>query len=420
MSVSVPAAIEKVASQKKSAAPRSLVVMFDRFGPYHIARLNALSVFSCDFTVTGLECFGESDEYEWHKVSTPPSFQRRTLFPEHRASQSDAEELTSRVRGALEAAQPEAVAVTGWSHLGARAALQWCVDSRIPAIVMSESTAHDAPRTSVKEWIKGQIVGLFSAALVGGRLHADYLVQLGFQDTRIFSGYDVVDNAHFAREKIISGTQNIELSASRPILPTSPFFLASARFIEKKNLLRMVEAYAIYREQSSAPWDLVLLGDGPLRSALCSQLLALGLQDSVHMPGFKQYDELPEWYARAGAFIHASTTEQWGLVVNEAMAARLPVLVSDRCGCAPDLVKEGCNGFTFDPSDQRQLSALLVDMALRPNREAMGLESERIIRNWDTATFAAGMKAAVEKGLQVGPIKPTLFQHAILTALLRR
>jgi glycosyltransferase involved in cell wall biosynthesis len=47
--------------------------------------------------------------------------------------------------------------------------------------------------------------------------------------------------------------------------------------------------------------------------------------------------------------VHASTTEQWGLVVNEAMAAGLPVLVSDRCGCAPDLVEVGVNGFTFDP-----------------------------------------------------------------------
>jgi 1,2-diacylglycerol 3-alpha-glucosyltransferase len=57
----------------------------------------------------------------------------------------------------------------------------------------------------------------------------------------------------------------------------------------------------------------------------------------------------------ASAFIQASTTEQWGLVVNEAMASGLPVLVSERCGCAPDLVKNGVNGYTFDPYDIKEI-----------------------------------------------------------------
>ena len=82
------------------------------------------------------------------------------------------------------------------------------------------------------------------------------------------------------------------------------------------------------------------------------------------MPGFKQYDELPIYYGLAGAFIHASTTEQWGLVVNEAMAAGLPVIVSERCGCAPDLVENGRNGFTFDPYDVDALTHLMLKMAL--------------------------------------------------------
>ena len=68
---------------------------------------------------------------------------------------------------------------------------------------------------------------------------------------------------------------------------------------------------------------------------------ALGLDNDVIFPGFIQYDELPAYYGLAKAFIHASTVEQWGLVVNEALAAGLPVLVSERCGCAPDLVREG-------------------------------------------------------------------------------
>jgi 1,2-diacylglycerol 3-alpha-glucosyltransferase len=95
--------------------------------------------------------------------------------------------------------------------------------------------------------------------------------------------------------------------------------------------------------------DLVVCGDGDLRPRLHALARELGLEQRVHWPGFVQYPDLPVYYALADAFILASTIEPWGLVVNEAMACGLPVLVSDRCGCAPDLVPEGQNGFTFKP-----------------------------------------------------------------------
>ncbi len=76
------------------------------------------------------------------------------------------------------------------------------------------------------------------------------------------------------------------------------------------------------------------------------------------LPGFKPYDELPVYYALANAFVHASTSEQWGLVVNEAIATGLPVIVSNRCGCAPELVNG--NGFTFDPTNEDELTDAAV------------------------------------------------------------
>ena len=223
----------------------------------------------------------------------------------------------------------------------------------------------------------------------------------------------------------------------------SPFFLASARFIEKKNLIRLIEAYARYRQKaetlktenlkskpelgsqqsvvssSVVPWSLVVLGDGALRSSLESQVSSLGLADFVRMPGFKQYPELPAYYAHAGAFIHASTTEQWGLVVNEAMASGLPVLVSNRCGCAQDLVQDGVNGFTFDPYNVEQLAQLMLRISdFRFPISDFGQASQRLIANWGPARFAEGLKQAVECALKVGPVKPSFVQRLILKALL--
>src|SRR5262249_53675210 len=154
----------------------------------------------------------------------------------------------------------------------------------IPMVVMSESSRQDEPRIWWKEATKRRIVGLYSAALVGGERHTEYLVQLGMARERIFTGYDVVDNDHFGRR-----TGEIRNSRLRPTyggqaafeirkqygLPEN-YFLASSRFIEKKNLTRLIRAYAEYRQKSQsgakAMWDLVLLGDGPLRESLKSQL----------------------------------------------------------------------------------------------------------------------------------------------------
>ena len=140
------------------------------------------------------------------------------------------------------------------------------------------------------------------------------------------------------------------------------------------------------------------------------------------MPGFKQYEELPIYYGLANAFIHASTSEQWGLVVNEAMASGLPVIVSNRCGCAPELVEEGINGFTFDPDDQEQLANRLLEVASLSSdrRQGLGDAGRRIVANFGPERFADGLTHAAEKALEIGPRKPTFLQRVVLAAGLGR
>jgi glycosyltransferase involved in cell wall biosynthesis len=103
------------------------------------------------------------------------------------------------------------------------------------------------------------------------------------------------------------------------------------------------------------------------------------------------------------------------------MASGLPVLVSNRCGCARDLVKDGMNGFTFDPYNVEQLAQLMLKIsAFNFPLSAFSSESQRIIADWGPEQFAAGLKQAVECALRVGPVKPTLLQRIILKALLAR
>lgn len=509
-----------------SNAKPTVAVLFHRLGPYHFARLGAAGRL---LSVVAIESSGVDETYAWDVVAGTDHFERVTLFDRADAQTLPTNEVVSHIHSALGKVQPEVVIVPGWVDPAALGALQWCSQNQVPSVIMSESTAWDEKRRIWREAVKRQIVGLGSAALVGGTPHKDYLVQLGMSAKRVFPGYDAVDNEYFADK--VAQIRNQPSEVASPLeygtdstgqgrlhgpgkaemlkagvgsrttdastlpsaichLPSSPFFLASARFIEKKNLPRLIQAYGRYRQlagkaesenrktgstspqpspqggEGEALWDLVLLGDGPLRETLNTQLSTLNLHAYVHLPGFKQYPDLPEYYARAGAFIHASTTEQWGLVVNEAMASGLPVLVSNRCGCAQDLVEDRVNGFTFDPYNVEQLAELMFKLStletgsapatgvisralaetpggfnvgvesnsrggcaprLSTNNQQpstslaeMGAASRSIISNWGPERFAEGLQSAVRKALEVGPIKSTLLQRLILKALLAR
>jgi len=396
---------------------RNLVaVLFHRLGPYHHARLRAASQL---IDITAVEVYAMDATYDWDEVKGAKGFRRITLFALESVHVT-AREVIRRIHATLDEVKPDAVAIPGWSAREALAALAWCLIHKRPAIIMSDSTVHDEPRTWWKEAVKRRIVGMCAGGLVGGHPHVEYITSLGMPLDHIFTGYDVVDNVHF-----VGGAEAASRNAGevrkRLGLPSS-YFLVSARFVAKKNLIRLTEAYASYRRQAGDRiWDLVILGDGELRRDLERQRATLGIADSFHLPGFKQYDELPYWYGAASAFVLASTSEQWGLVVNEAMAARLPVLVSDRCGCAADLVEEGINGFTFDPTDVEQLAMLMLRIAGNDcARHAMGDASHAIISRWTPATFAESLNQAVNSAMEIRRPATSLADRALLHVLTAR
>ncbi len=397
-----------------------VAVLFQRFGPYHHARLNAAGKL---LSVWGVEACATEDTYAWDKIEGASAFTRVTLTERDSGDRQWRHELHRKMWSALDEIKPQVVAVPGWSFTDALSALWWCAKTDTPSVVMSESTAWDEPRVARKEWIKSRLVKLNSAGLAGGTPHRDYLVQLGLARENIFLGYDVVDNDYFQRKSAEARSQKPAVR-SKLGLPEN-FFLASARFVEKKNLFRLIQAYARYRaaaEKSKTEiWPLVLLGDGPLKTEIKKSISELGLETLIHLPGFKQYDELPAYFGLAGAFVHASTTEQWGLVVNEAMASGLPILVSNRCGCAADLVSPGGNGFQFDPNNVDELAQLLRKISAGNFPLAdFGAASQRLIADWGTELFASGLRDAVSVALKEPRPRTGIFDRLLLRLLLSR
>jgi len=263
-------------------------------------------------------------------------------------------------------------------------------------VLFSESKADDLIRSSIKEWLKRQIYGRFHSAIVGGIPHIDYAVQMGIPRNRCFVGYDIVDNVHFIKGAYAACANEQELRA-RHHLPLS-YWIGANRFIPKKNLIRLLEAYSIYRtELGDAAWKMVIMGDGPDREQLFQKRAQLGLLEDVIMPGLVGYDCLPVFYGLAKAFIHASTVEQWGLVANEAMASKLPILLSRTCGCCSTLLKEGENGYSFDPSNIRAIAETMLRLHRLSDvqRKQLGERSQEIIGEWGPDRFAQAFWQAI-------------------------
>jgi glycosyltransferase involved in cell wall biosynthesis len=386
-------------------------------GYYHHVRFEALARRLSGVTV--VEVCGASEFAEFKlRAAESSHYELMTYHPDLMFEQVATVEVRRIARQTLAKLRPDVVCVPGWSSPLALAALQWCARRATPAIVTSDSQYGDERRVWWKEAIKRATVAAYSAALVAGQSHREYLAMLGMPRERIFQGFDVVDNDHFMR-----GADAARAAADRTRaalnLPRH-FFLASSRFIPKKNLAGVIRAFAAYRQRSgAAAWDLIILGDGPLRGELESLARELKLTDKVQMPGFKAYDELPAYYGLAGALVHASTTEQWGLVVNEALAAGAPVLVSDRCGCAAELVAAGKNGYTFDPNDTPALTNLMSQVSAPDcDRAALGAASRQIVAQWGPDAFASGMIKAIDMAIG-SPRRASLFSLAVIAALAR-
>jgi glycosyltransferase involved in cell wall biosynthesis len=391
-------------------------------GYYNHARLQGLK--GSGFQVHVVEVVDRSYFPEFRCPKQPMLhrvYRRHTLHSGKILSELSRSRVAGCIHDTLQRLSPDVVCVNGWGDTTALAGIAWAIGAGSRVVLMSESTAYDERRRWWREQVKRRLVAAASAALVGGAPQCAYLRALGLRADVVFPGYDAVDNAYFA-EQAACVRNRAEAERSRLGLPER-FFLAAARFLAKKNLLRLVRAYARYgRDAGPGAWSLVLLGDGALRPQVEAEVRALGLEGLGHMPGFKRYDELPGYYGLASAFVHASTTEQWGLVVNEAMASGLPVIVSKRCGCAPDLVRDGVNGFTFDPCDVDELAGLLQRVAAMTDaqRHAMGRASQRIVADWGPDRFAHGLMQAVQVALRRPLPQAAWFDQALLWALARR
>ena len=359
---------------------RRLAVIWTNFGPYHMARIRALTP---HFEISAIELTSFERLYRWPEKNADGLV--HTLRQGAWEDQNGLAVSMSLWRK-LNALKPRVVLVPGYATLPALCAAAWGRVHGAQTVLMSESNFGDHLHGRLSEAAKRALVALlFDSAVVGGRRAASYLRLLGMPADRIGYRYDVVDNEYFSGRAAQCRSSSGEHQGAAP----SPFFLYVGRLAPEKNLAVLLGAFAHYRT-GGGKWQMVIVGDGPLAAPLRAQAENLGAAGAVIFAGHKSIDDLPRFYAGAGCFVLPSIREPWGLVVNEAMASRLPVIVSSRCGCADDLLERGSNGFIVDPTDEAELAGAMTRMSNLDctERDQMGARSEEIIAGYSLQRWA--------------------------------
>jgi len=395
-----------------SAPSRPWMVVWDHFGPYHHARIAGLRKLA-PVAVLGVQMAGTNVTYPW-KSATPPQpadsvqalqvdlpAEKLGFWKAFRSAQALFHQKRPAVVFCPSYWPPRSLAIVLAARLaGAR------------AVMMNDSHAGTQKSGAVGRWVKRVLLRLFDSALVAGEPQQRHFVSLGMARERICTGYDAVDNAYF--QGAADAARADEARVRKALCLPERYILNLGRMVPKKNLAVLVRAFAKARRNGlNAGVRLVLVGSGEEESQLKTLCEAVGLSwqqvrgedgevpaTDVLFYGFRQIDQNPSFFALAEGFVLPSLYEEWGLVVNEAMACGLPVLVSSTVGCAEDLVVEGQNGFTFDPESEDELAEKLSEICEdSEKRRAMGEASLRLIEPWGCDGFARNAILAARMAL---------------------
>lgn len=297
-----------------------------------------------------------------------------------------AKEMAKAVEKRLDEIMPDIVFFVSIAFPSGAAAVRWGVRHDRPVVSMDNAQKETFQRSALNHFVKKRIYKYVSAYITPSDRWDESMFYWGFRNEQLFYGLNVADDK-FWREPT---HEQVEYK---------DYFLSVGRQVEKKNHIVVLQAYKEYclRERENAK-QLLLIGDGPERERLEQYVAQNNLSGVVFMP-FLSPARLRPYYHNAALFILASNREEtFGLVVNEAMHAGCPVIVSDQCGCATTLVEPHHNGYIVPTGDSMSMAEAMIEFeGLSDERKrAMSSASLKIISHWGLDRFVGGVTSAAD------------------------
>lgn len=280
---------------------------------------------------------------------------------------------------AIRQSQPDLVVVSGYSSLTSQVVMRWLHSRKIPWVFWGEipgMRALGGLGGLVRSLAQRPIFSANAIAAIGSRAVDEYR-RLGRPELEVVNIPYHTDLRPFLELPLREVRSGVRI-------------LYCGQLIERKGLRVLIDAFA----QAAADFpqlELQLVGEGPLRDALAEQVPAR-MKNRVIFAGFQSVDRLPEFFGNADVFVLPSLHDGWGVVVNQALAAGLPIICSSSVGAAADLVAAGQNGYIVPPNDRPALANALrnltsdqgrrIDFGRRSRTSALDWTPSRGVDRW--------------------------------------
>ncbi len=277
----------------------------------------------------------------------------------------------------LEDFSPDTILVHGYNYKSHFRVMRY-FKGKIPIWFRGDSTLlnkETLPKSFLKKIYLSFVYSYIDKAFYVGKNNKAYFLAFGLKETQLFFCPHAIDNEHFAKDRT---NEVLQLKSRLGFNKDDIIVLYAGKFEEVKNLPKLISAFL--KLKTAKQVKLLLVGNGPLETELKKQ--AKGNPNIIFMD-FQNQGYLPVVYQCCDIFCLPSYSETWGLAVNEAMAAGKAILVSDKVGCAADLVFEDLNGRHFNANSIDNLTIALSDLIHSPDLETYKLNSSQIIRKWN-------------------------------------
>jgi len=291
----------------------------------------------------------------------------------------------------IESWKADAILVYGWNFKSHLKCLRY-FKGKLPVYFRGDSTILDKKK-SIKSLMRGMflkwVYNNIDNAFYVGKSNFDYFKKYGLRKSQLTFAPHAIDNNRFmSNEK--TKNQASQLRQSLHIGESDFVFLFAGKLESKKNPELLLEAFISASFNKNT--HLVFVGNGELETILKSK----STSKNIHFLDFQNQSSMPGVYEIANTFIlpSAGPGESWGLAVNEAMANGKSVIVSDKCGCAQNLVVQGVNGFVFESQNAIELKQYLIKMVeLNTNDNKMGAASLEIIKDYTFEKIAKAIES---------------------------
>ena len=332
-----------------------------------------------------VEISGKGSPYAFASATETDNIPWICLYPNDRIEDINPADAKKTVIDKLNELNPDVVLSGAFAFTSGAAAIDWAKANNKAVVIFDDSKRSDVQRNFVVNLVKKAIYKYVDAIFCPSEDWLDTFTSWGFKKESVFYGVDVVDNDFWSQKSNYTSD-----------LPQQ-YFLSVGRQIERKNFHTVINSFSHFLHNNpDSLYELLVVGDGSEKEQLRSLVMPEN-KDKIHFLPFQNQQQLRELYQRAMFFIMPSIQEQWGLVVNEAMASGCPIVISRQCGCAKTLVQDNVNGFYFDTNNAEELSRIfekIEEMSADEIRE-MSDASKNIIRDWGLERFTIGAIDAI-------------------------